>query len=331
MSYKFRKGDRVRYTPHHAGGNPYHKDCQDGVVSSTNDRFVFVKYDTADCTMETGDEDYTAQATEPRELQIWWSEMDFELRNGDSEKIIRQIEDFIIGQMYKFDKKKSSVVVGLSGGADSTLVAAITKRAFDRAAAEGRGKFELFGLCMPSSANRQADLVDGMAVASRLEIPCRVIDIQPIVAAHLEGMKEELSKFDQGNMMSRIRANILSTFAAKKDGYVIGTGNNDEDEGVGYYTLFGDGAVHFSPIGDLPKRIVFQLLKHLGFMDAAFREPTAGLEPGQSDFRDLGYSYDFVEVTLQIERYREAGNDPYKGEFLPPGSPIGYAANLSGS
>jgi len=96
--------------------------------------------------------------------------------------------------------------------------------------------------------------------------------------------------------MSRVRANILSTAAAIENKLVAGTGNKDEDFGIGYYTLFGDGAVHISPIGGLSKRLVREMATYLGFGDLANREPTAGLEPGQTDFGDLGYSYDLVEL-----------------------------------
>lgn len=67
-SSDFKKGDKVRYIPYHAYGDKNHKDCEDGVVSSTNDRFVFVKYNNAVCIMTTGDEPYTAAATDPLDL-----------------------------------------------------------------------------------------------------------------------------------------------------------------------------------------------------------------------------------------------------------------------
>ena len=65
------KGERVRYIPHHAHGDANHPDCQSGVISSTNDKWVFVKYDNLVCTMTTGDEPYTAQATDPNDLAKW--------------------------------------------------------------------------------------------------------------------------------------------------------------------------------------------------------------------------------------------------------------------
>jgi len=64
----FHKGERVRYVPYHARGDVDNQACQSGVVSSTNDKWVFVKYDNLDCRMVTGDEPYTAQATDPNDL-----------------------------------------------------------------------------------------------------------------------------------------------------------------------------------------------------------------------------------------------------------------------
>ncbi len=64
----FKHGDKVRYVPNHANGDAQHVDCQDGIVSSTNEKFVFVKYNNAMCIMTTGDESYTAQATKRENL-----------------------------------------------------------------------------------------------------------------------------------------------------------------------------------------------------------------------------------------------------------------------
>lgn len=67
----FKKGQQVTYVPHHANGDTDHEDCQRGVVSSTNDSWVFVKYNNLDCVMITGDEPYTAAATDPNDLVRW--------------------------------------------------------------------------------------------------------------------------------------------------------------------------------------------------------------------------------------------------------------------
>ena len=65
---EFKKGDKVRYIPHHADGDSRHEDCENGVVSSTNEKIVFVKYNNAMCIMTTGDEPYTSQTTKPEDL-----------------------------------------------------------------------------------------------------------------------------------------------------------------------------------------------------------------------------------------------------------------------
>jgi NH3-dependent NAD+ synthetase len=80
----------------------------------------------------------------------------------------------------------------------------------------------------------------------------------------------------------------------------MGTGNKDEDYGVGYYTLTGDGLVHMNPIGFLSKRLVRELGAELGFPPRIVnRTPTAGLEPEQTDEGDLGYAYEFVELVVE--------------------------------
>jgi NAD+ synthase len=85
------------------------------------------------------------------------------------------------------------------------------------------------------------------------------------------------SIFHKGNMIARVRANVLSTKAATEKKIVAGTGNKDEDFGIGYYTLFGDGAVHLSPIGGLSKRLVREMASFLGLGGHIVnRVPTAG-------------------------------------------------------
>jgi len=68
MTRDFKHGDKVRYIPNHANGDVTHQDCQDGIVSSTNEHYVFVKYNCLACIMVTGDEPYTAQATKRENL-----------------------------------------------------------------------------------------------------------------------------------------------------------------------------------------------------------------------------------------------------------------------
>ena len=221
-------------------------------------------------------------------------EREIKLPYMNAEKVRKEIGDFVIENC--LESGKSGYVIGLSGGVDSTTTAGIINSSFREYNAAHRTNLELVGYILPSSTNKLEDARDGLSVASRLGIRNRVIPIDEITRANLAVLPEANHVYHKGNLMSRVRANILSTAAAVENKLVAGTGNKDEDFGIGYYTLFGDGAVHISPIGGLSKRLVREMATYLGFGDLANREPTAGLEPGQTDFGDLGYSYDLVEL-----------------------------------
>jgi NAD+ synthase len=211
------------------------------------------------------------------------------LAQMDVEQVANEIAYFILDRTKTV--KGTGAVLGISGGVDSTTVAALANRAYQNT------NFELVGYMLPTKVNTIADTEDGINVAERLGIRYEVQEIEPIVEAFKYTNPEAFeTAFHKGNLMSRIRGNVLNTKSATEKKILLGTGNRDEDFGIGYYTLFGDGAVHCSPIGDLPKRLVREMARYLGFSDLADRVPTAGLEPGQTDFGDLGYSYDLVEL-----------------------------------
>ena len=245
------------------------------------------------------------------------------LARMDPKQVADEIGDFIVRKV--LEMKKTGGVLGLSGGVDSTCVAALTKRAFDRHNAKHPEQpLEVVGFILPSHTNNPKDAEDGLKVATRLGIRHEVQGIEVIVEAFKSTNPEALgNKYHRGNMTSEIRAVVLHTKAATENKAVIGTGNKDEDYGVAYYTLFGDGAVHMSPIGNLPKRLVREMAAYLGFEDLSERVSTAGLEPGQTSFKDLGCDYEFAELVLNgLDQGPEGGGTcrPQPGRGLRPGA-----------
>lgn len=224
------------------------------------------------------------------------------LAKMDCKQVCEEIGDFAI--MTVLETGATGCVIGLSGGVDSSTAAALIKTGFDRHNA-GLSKndraLELVGYILPSRVNPTRDEADAESVAGCLGIRYEIHRIESLVESfRLTNPEAFESNFHRGNLISRIRANVLSTKAATENKILAGTGNRDEDFGIGYYTLFGDGAVHFSPIAGLSKRLVREMAAYLGLnRQIIHREPTAGLEPGQSDFKDLGYGYDVVEIVTE--------------------------------
>jgi NAD+ synthase len=221
------------------------------------------------------------------------------LAEMNPELVSKEIGDFILETI--INSNATGAVVGLSGGVDSTAAAALAKKAFDEYNYLNPDRpLELVGYILPSNTNAPIETDDGIKVAEKLGIRYERHSIESIIQAYQHTNSEALKvDYHKANLMSRIRANILSTKSATERKPILGTGNKDEDFGVGYYTLFGDGAVHTSPIGNLSKRLVYQMARYLGFDEIAGKEPTAGLVSGVTDRSDLGYGYDVVELVIE--------------------------------
>ncbi|WP_265110037.1 NAD+ synthase [Halosolutus halophilus] len=185
----------------------------------------------------------------------------------------------------------SGVVLGLSGGIDSTLVAHL--------AVDALGAENVHGLVLPGDVSREGNMSDAERVARDLEIGYDVIEINPIVDSLLAAYPEaEGDREAVGNARARVRA-VLNYLVANHDGrLVLGTGNRSE-AAVGYFTKYGDGAVDCHPIGNLYKGQVRQLARHVGVPeDLAAKTATAELWADQTDEDELGISYETLDSIL---------------------------------
>ena len=179
-----------------------------------------------------------------------------------------------------------SVVIGLSGGIDSSLVASI--------AVDALGKENVTGLVMPSPYTSRESREDAHAFAGNLGIKLIEVSIASIFQSYLEALKKEFNglpaDITEENIQARIRGNILMAFSNKFGWLVLTTGNKSEMS-VGYATLYGDMAGGFAVIKDVPKTMVYELCKWKNnkvgkavIPERVFwKEPTAELKPDQKD------------------------------------------------
>ena len=203
---------------------------------------------------------------------------------------LKEIEKFVAD--YLKDSKMDGYVLGLSGGVDSSLVAAICKNAV--------GKEKLTCIAMPIDSIPE-DLKDAQEVAKQLDLNLLVIDGSKIYHQAKQAFDEqgiELDNATLSNLKVRIRMCILYAYAQKHRALVIGTDNADEKY-TGYFTKYGDGGVDLLPIAHLLKREVMEGCKIYGLSDQlAYRTPSAGLFHGQTDEADLGVTYQELDDYL---------------------------------
>jgi len=183
----------------------------------------------------------------------------------------------------------NKALLGLSGGLDSAVCAALAARAL--------GPKNVLGLILPYGKSFPQDAKDAHALARRLGIRRRVLDISPMVDAYFRLMPTQ-NRTQRGNKMARERMSILYDFSVREKALILGTSNKTELL-IGYGTLHGDLACAVNPLGDLYKTQVRQMAKHLRLPENILKKnPTAGLWPGQTDEKEIGLGYQELDEIL---------------------------------
>ena len=197
------------------------------------------------------------------------------------EQYLKEIESFL--KDYLESNHMDSYVLGLSGGVDSSLVAAIARKAV--------GKDRLYCYAIDIESNPQ-DIIDAKSVAKELDLNLKVVNLTDTYHSYLKDLSgEEFIRLTKSNLKVRMRMVALFAYAQEKKGLVLGTDNADERY-VGYFTKYGDGAADVLPIVHLTKSEVRDAAKMYGLSEILTnRVPSAGLFEGQTDEKEMGISY----------------------------------------
>ena len=190
--------------------------------------------------------------------------------------------------------KMDGVIVGLSGGVDSSVVAALAKKAFPK---------NSLGVYLPIN-NMGQDLIDAKELAKTICIETQLVDL----TESYEAMKKAVgtkTRLATANIKPRLRMSALYALAQEKRYLVLGTDNAAEWI-LGYFTKYGDGGVDLLPIVHLTKGEVKDMAKELKLPEVVWtKKPTAALWEGQTDEEELGFSYDEVDKYLKGEFVEE--------------------------
>ena len=208
---------------------------------------------------------------------------------------ISYIKSWILDYCKSMPKKPDSLVVGISGGIDSSVTSTIC-------ALTGK---KTIVLSMPiKQIKEQQDL--SLKHQEWLKGKFKNVESHLVILDNVfKSFKNSLSKFDNehglANSRARLRMATLYQVAASHNGIVVGTGNKVEDFGVGFYTKYGDGGVDISPIADCTKSQVWEMGKNLGVLKEIIQaQPTDGLwDDGRTDVNQLGMSYEELEEAIK--------------------------------
>jgi NAD+ synthase len=194
-----------------------------------------------------------------------------------------------IKDWFDVNGKDCNAVIGISGGADSTVVAALC--------VEALGEDRVFGILMPNG--EQSDINDSLKLVNHLNIPYKIINIQDAYYSIISSIDLPLiSNQTKINLSPRIRMTTLYAVSQSVNGRVANTCNLSEDW-IGYSTRWGDSVGDFSPLANLTKTEVKEIGKALGLPnELVFKTPSDGL-CGKTDEDNFGFTYDVLDKYIR--------------------------------
>ena len=216
------------------------------------------------------------------------------------------IKDWILNYINSMPKQATSLVIGISGGIDSSVASTLC-------AMTGTKTIVLTMPIKQISSQHDLSLKHEKWLKNKFKnIESHTIELDEV----FKSFRSKLSGFDSehglANSRARIRMTTLYQVAAANNGIVVGTGNKIEDFGVGFYTKYGDGGVDISPIADCTKTEVWELGRKLGILEEIIQaQPTDGLwDDGRTDVGQLGLTYQ------ELEEAMNNSNSPHRSKYL---------------
>tara|TARA_B110001452_G_scaffold252125_1_gene241758 strand:- start:436 stop:1173 length:738 start_codon:yes stop_codon:yes gene_type:complete len=212
----------------------------------------------------------------------------------DSEKVIF-VSDWIKNYVNAMPSKAQSLVIGISGGIDSSVSSTLSAMTGLRTIV----------LSLPiKQKNTQHDLSlkhQEWLIKKFKNVEAHTINLDNLFEAFENRLSNFASDHGMANSRARLRMTTLYQVAAANKGIVVGTGNKVEDFGVGFYTKYGDGGVDISPIADCNKTEVWKMGKELNILKEIIEAaPTDGLwDDGRTDEGQLGLKYDELEEAMK--------------------------------
>ena len=209
-----------------------------------------------------------------------------EIKDQDYPAITKTIEKFLTEQLEKNQAK--GVILGLSGGVDSAVLAYLCKRQL---------KEKTLALIMPDTAiTPNSETEDALKMISLTGIEHKIIDINPIIEEYTKQL--ESNEKSKGNLRARVRTNILYYYANVKNYLVLGSSDKSEYM-IGYFTKFGDGASDISPIISLYKLQVREIAKYLQVPENIIaKKSSPHLWKDHEAEGELGVSYEEIDSIL---------------------------------